>query len=125
MGLPKDEVEVEGIDIDTEETIFSLLRFGITKETGLVAQRIKILGLPYPVANTNPDVDVEFHERYYALINKFKGKVRVPDEILNPKIKEFVWIKDYLLGKVLDRNAQIQGLPVKASSSKRSAQAIY
>lgn len=119
-GLPKDEVEVEGVDIDTEETIFTLLRFGITKETGLVAQRIKLLGLPYKVVNTNPNVDAEFHERNYALIDKFKGSVKMPDEVLNPKITEFVWVKVSLLGMILDQRAHLRGVPVKPHPQKEA-----
>jgi len=122
-GLPKDEVEVEANEfgIRTEETPFNILRFGIVKETGLVAAgKIKWLGFPLKVNNTNPDIDLDFHERNYALIDSFKGNVRMPDPILNPKIKEFVWVKDYLLEIVFDQARQLLGVPLKSHPQKEA-----
>ena len=58
---------------------------------------------PFPVKNTNKDLDIEFHNRYYGLVDDFKGTVRMPDPVLNPKVKEYVWVKDSLLHMIFDR----------------------
>ncbi|MDB5254793.1 MAG: hypothetical protein JWL92_169 [Candidatus Nomurabacteria bacterium] len=119
-GLPKDKVKVESDDtsISTEETPFNLLRFGIVKETGLVCNSVKWLGFPKKVKNTNPDVDDEYHWRNYGLVDDFKGKVRMPDPILNPKIKEFVWVKESLLNILFEQQKFISGSPVRPHSQK-------
>lgn len=114
-GLQKDQVEINSNDLNTdfEETPFTLIRFGVTKETGLIMGAIKLLGLPSQVRNTNPAIDAVYHEKYYAVIDKFKGKVRPPDEELNPKIKEFVWIKDTLLHRIFELPHSVKSHPQK------------
>jgi len=121
-GLPKDEVEIEdnGYDDDITETRFTLLRYGITKETGLVMRGIKWLGPALSVKNTNPAIDAEFHERNYVLINSFKGSVKDPDEMLNPKIKDFVWVKDFLLKMIFDQPRQLMGTPIRPHPQKEA-----
>ncbi len=121
-GLPKDDVEVEtnGPAIDTEETPFTLLRFAITKETGLDAKAVKWLGFPKKVKNTNLAINAEFHERNYALIDKFKGNVKMPDKMLNPKIEEFVWVKDFLLNMIFDRTWYVLNVPMKPHPQKEA-----
>ncbi len=115
-GLPKDEVTIDGEDHTTaliEEKPFNVLRFGVIKETGLVLTDSKWLGFPKRVDNTNNDLDINFHEKHYALINGFKGSVRIPDPILNPKIKEFVWVKAFLLDMIFDQHLTLFGVATK------------
>ncbi len=120
-GLPKDRVETDDTIADKTETVFSLIRFGILKETGLEALRIKLLDpLPFLVKNTDPLVDAEFHERYHALVDKFKGNVKPYDEMLSPKYGPFVWVKVSLLEIVFDKPRQILGLVARPHAQKEA-----
>jgi hypothetical protein len=122
-GMPKDKVKVEADHddiIDVSENRFTLLRFGIVKETGLVMNGVKWLGFPKSVKNTNTAIDIESHEKNYGLVDDFKGTVRAPDPILNPKIKEFVWVKEYLLESIFDQQRQLLGVPMKPHSQKEA-----
>jgi len=117
-GIPKDTLKVEGDGItDTpKQGPAVLLMYGLTKETGLVAEGLKWLGFPKETKSTNPNIDLHF--KYYGLVTKFKGTVKAPDPILNPKIKEYVWVKEDLLYMIFDQLREILGVPMKPHPQK-------
>jgi len=120
-GLPKDKVETDDSIIDTSENIFNLVRLGALKETHLEALRLKLLDpLPFIVKNTDPRVDAEYHERYHALVDRFKGNVKPYDEALSPKYGPFVWVKVSLLEIVFDKPRQVLGRPVRPHAQREA-----